>query len=93
MTWNVPEHLRFETPFSSPACEDVELVVIHGTVTPVVSPDSQWIDAAHVLAKLHRLVPDPSDFSSAVRDNLYRIEQPHSELNDDQPNAQDKPIF
>jgi len=66
MTWNVPEHLRFETPFSSPACEDVELVVIHGTVTPVVSPDSQWIDAAHVLAKLHRLVPDPSDFSSAV---------------------------
>ena len=34
-----------------------------------------------------------SDFSSAVRDNLYRIEQPHSELNDDQPNAQDKPIF
>ncbi|HPQ70545.1 MAG TPA: PD-(D/E)XK nuclease family protein [bacterium] len=34
-----------------------------------------------------------SDFSPAVRENLYRIEPPHSELTDDESDPHDKPVF
>ena len=34
-----------------------------------------------------------SDLSTTVRDNFYRIEPPHTELNDDKPTPQSKPVF
>ena len=34
-----------------------------------------------------------SDFSPAVRDNLYRIEPPHTELNDDESIPESQPVF
>ena len=34
-----------------------------------------------------------SDLSTTVRDNFYRIEPPHTELNDDNATPQSKPVF